>query len=131
MTDKIFAAAWAEALSGAYTDRDAYISDLALSSIWGDAEGAEVPQARIDALGSIWDAAHLSIKDIRAASGLSQAAFARHLCIPKRTVEDWERGARACPGYLRLLIAEHFGIFRRYEVCKADDPGCSFAWFRN
>lgn len=129
MMDQIFSVLMSEAFGS--SDREAYISGWALSSIWGDAEGAEVPQARIDALGSIWDAAHLSIKDIRAASGLSQAAFARHLCIPKRTVEDWERGARACPGYLRLLIAEHFGIFRRYEVCKADDPGCSFAWFRN
>lgn len=115
MTDIIFAAAWAEALSGAYTDRDAYISDLALSSIWGDPEGAELPQARIDALCSIWDTAHLSIRDIRAASGLSQAAFARRLCIPKRSIEDWERGARTCPDYLRLLLAEHFGIFRRPE----------------
>ena len=129
MMDQIFSVLMSEAFSS--SDREAYISDWALSSIWEDAEGAEVPQARVDALGSIWDAAHLSIKGIRAASGLSQDAFARHLCIPKRTVEDWERGARACPGYLRLLIAEHFGVFRRYEVYRADDPGCSFAWFRN
>lgn len=116
MTDNIFATAWAEALSDAYADRDAYVSDLALSSIWGDAEDAEVPAGRLDELGSIWDAAHLSIRDIRAASGLSQAAFARHLCIPKRTVEDWERGLRACPDYLRLLLTEHFSLFRRPEA---------------
>lgn len=116
MMDNIFAAAWAEALSGAYADRDSYVSDLALSSIWGDAEDAEVPADRLDTLGSIWDAANMSIKDIRAASGLSRTAFAEHLCIPYRTVQDWELGARACPGYLRLLIAEHFGIFRRPEA---------------
>lgn len=116
MTDKIFSAAWAEALSGAYTDRDAYISDLALSSIWGDAGDAEVPAERLAALGSLWDAAHLGIRDIRAASGLSRAAFAEHLCIPYRTVQDWELGNRACPDYLRLLLAEHFGLFRRPEA---------------
>ena len=116
MMDNIFAAAWAEALSGAYADRNSYVSDLALSSIWGDAEATEVPADRLDTLGSIWDAAHLSIKDIRAASGLSRTAFAEHLCIPYRTVQDWERGLRACPGYLRLLIAEHFGIFHRPEA---------------
>ena len=116
MTDKMFAAAWAEALSGAYTDRDSYVSDLALSSIWGDAEGAEVPADRLDTIGSIWDAAHMSIKDIRTASGLSRTAFAEHLCIPYRTVQDWELGAGACPGYLRLLIAEHFGVFHRPEA---------------
>ena len=110
MTDTIFAAAWAEALSGAYADRDAYISDWALSSIWGDAEDAEIPQERIDVLGGIWDAAHLSIKDIRAAAGLSRPAFAEHLLIPYRTVQAWELGDRSCPDYLRLLLAEHFGL---------------------
>lgn len=114
MSDQIFSALMSEAFGS--SDREAYISDWALSSIWGDAEGAEVPQARIDALGSIWDAAHLSIKHIRAASGLPRTAFAEHLCIPYRTVQDWELGARACPGYLRLLIAEHFGVFRRPEA---------------
>lgn len=116
MTDKMFAAAWTEALSGAYADRDSYVSDLALSSIWGDAEDAEVPADRLDTLGSIWDAAHMSIKDIRTVSGLSRTAFAERLCIPYRTVQDWELGTRACPGYLRLLIAEHFGVFRRPEA---------------
>ena len=116
MNNKIFSVAWTEAISGAYADRDAYVSDLALSSIWGDGEDAETPADRLDTLSSIWDAAHMSIKDIRAASGLSRTAFAEHLCIPYRTVQDWERGLRACPGYLRLLIAEHFGIFRRPEA---------------
>lgn len=116
MTDKMFAAAWAEAISGAYADRDAYVSDLALSSIWGDAEDAEVQADRLDTIGSIWDAAHMSIKGIRTASGLSRTAFAEHLCIPYRTVQDWELGARTCPDYLRLLIAEHFGLFRRPEA---------------
>lgn len=116
MTDKMFAAAWAEAISGAYADRDAYVSDLALSSIWGDAEDAEVQADRLDTIGSIWDAAHMSIKGIRTASGLSRTAFAEHLCIPYRTVQDWELGTRTCPDYLRLLIAEHFGLFRRPEA---------------
>ena len=77
---------------------------------------AEVPADRLDTIGSIWDAAHMSIKDIRTVSGLSRTAFAEHLCIPYRTVQDWELGTRACPGYLRLLIAEHFGVFRRPEA---------------
>lgn len=115
MTDKIFAAVWADALSGAYSDRDAFISDWALSSIWGDPEGAQVSQARIDALGAIFDAARMSIVEIRAKSGLSRPAFAEHLCIPYRTVQDWELENRPCPAYLRLLIAEHFGLFRRPE----------------
>lgn len=114
MTDKLFQLLFSDALA-AY-DRDAFVSDWALSSAWGDAEGAKLPADRIEVLGSIWDAAHLSIKDIRTASGLSRPAFAEHLLIPYRTVQDWELGARACPGYLRLLIAEHFGIFHRPEA---------------
>lgn len=115
MNDHLFSTIFSDALAA--SDRDAFISDWALSSAWGDAEDAEIPAARIEAIGSIWDAAHMSIKDIRSASGLSQIAFARHLCIPRRSVEDWERGLRTCPDYLRLLIAEHFGFFHRPEGC--------------
>ena len=31
-----------------YTDRDAYISDFALSSVWGDSPDADIPEERID-----------------------------------------------------------------------------------
>ena len=108
MTDRLFSAIFSDALAA--SDRDAFVSDWALSSAWGDAEDAEIPQDRIEVLGSIWDAAHLSIKDIRAAAGLSRPAFAEHLLIPYRTVQDWELGNRTCPDYLRLLLAEHFGL---------------------
>ena len=115
MTDKIYATLMAEAFAS--SDRETYISDWALSSIWGGAEDAGIPQARIAALGDIWDVAHLSIKDIRKASGMSQVAFAQHVCIPRRSIEDWERGVRTCPDYLRVLLAEHFGLFHRPEDC--------------
>ena len=50
-------------------DRDAYISDWSLSTTWGD----PVPDAewmqRVETLGRIWDAVHLTIKDIRAVTG--------------------------------------------------------------
>ena len=53
LTPAIRAALYAE--TGAYTDRDAYVSDMALSSVWGDAEDAEVPAERLALLGGIWD----------------------------------------------------------------------------
>lgn len=46
-----------------------------------------------------------SIKEIRQATGLSQAKFCEALNIPKRTLEDWEQGKRACPEYVAELIA--------------------------
>lgn len=94
---------------GSYTDRDAYVSDLSLSSIWGD--GADLP-AIADAVGRIWDAWHMSVKELRAVTGLSQAAFARRFLIPRRTVENWEstKVPNECPLYIRMLIADVLGL---------------------
>lgn len=111
MTDYQFNVLWAEALASA--DRDAFISDAALSSIWGDAPDAAIPDDRLQQLGQLWDAAHLTVKEIRAATGLSQAAFAQRFCIPRRTVENWESGTNTCPVYVRLLLAQAVGLYER------------------
>lgn len=111
MTDKQFYTIFVAALAS--TDRDAFISDWSLSSAWGDALDADSPADRIDLLARLWDAAHLTIRDIRQHTGLSQAAFATRYCIPTRTLEDWERGVRSCPDYLRLLLADSAGVYKR------------------
>ena len=111
MTDKLFNTLWTAALDCA--DRDTYVSDWALSSAWGDAPEADVPADRVEELGHLWDAAHLTIRDIRAHTGLSQAAFAVQYCIPRRTVETWESGDRQCADYVRLLLAEAAGMYVR------------------
>lgn len=95
-----------------YVDLDAYVSDLALSSVWGDAETAEIPAGRLDQLRSIYTAVNRTPKEIVAASGLSQAAFAERYCIPKRTVEDWCRGLMKCPLYTRLLLQRAEGLLQ-------------------
>lgn len=61
---------------------------------------------------NLQDAANLTIKDIRAATGLSQAAFAKHFNIPRRTVENWESGTNVCPIYVRLLLAQVVGLYK-------------------
>lgn len=111
MTDKLFSALWAAALDCA--DRDAYVSDWASSPTCGDDSAAEIPTTRIEMLGQLWDAAHLTIRNIRAHTGLSQAAFAVRYCIPRRTVENWEAGDRQCADYVRLLLAEAVGLYTR------------------
>lgn len=111
MTDKLFFSLFSAALSS--PDRDAFVSDWSLSSVWGDAPDADIPADRIDLLVRLWDAAHLTIRDIRQHTGLSQAAFATRYCIPTRTLEDWERGVRSCPDYLRLLLAQVTGLYAR------------------
>ena len=111
ITDKLFYEIFGDAIASA--DRDAFLSDWSLSSAWGDDPSADIPADRIAVVGGIWDAAHLTIRDIRQHTGLSQTAFAMRYCIPTRTLEDWERGARSCPDYLRLLLAQATGIYTR------------------
>lgn len=108
MTHDQFYAAVSEI--GNYTDRDAYISDLSLSSIWGDS--ADLPAIAYD-VGRIWDAYHMTAKELRAVTGLSQVAFGRRFLIPCRTVENWETaGANHtdCPLYTRMMIADLLGL---------------------
>ena len=113
MTDKDFASLWGKALQS--NDRDMYVAEWATSSIWGDPE--EIPDAGLcqiaDQLGTIWDVAHMGVKELWRGSGLSQAAFATRFCIPKRTIEDWCTAKRTPPDYIRLMIAEALGIIKR------------------
>ena len=113
MDDNRFYALFGAALKT--NNRDEYISDYALSSIWGDAEGDEIPAQRVEDLGAIWDVAHASIRDIRAHTGLKRTDFAARYLIPYRTMENWERGDAQCPDYLRLLLAQATGFYRRPE----------------
>lgn len=108
MTDKLFNTLWSEALAS--PDRDAYLSDWALSSTWDDTEDAQIPTDRIDRLGRIWDGAHMTARELVAASGLSQARFAVRYCIPRRTVEDWCRELRSPPDYVRLFLAKDLNL---------------------
>lgn len=104
LTPKIRAALYAETC--AYADRDAYISDMALSSIWGDAEDAEVPAERLALLGAIWDGAHRTIPELIEKYGMTQTGFAQYFNIPLRTVQNWCGGQRECPPYVAAMVAE-------------------------
>ena len=114
MTDAQFHALFGDALT--CSDRDTFISDWTLSSVWGDAPDSDIPADRIDEIGRIWDVAHMTIRDIRKITGLSQARFAERYCIPRRSVENWESETCDCPAYLRLLLAKVVGAYdRHYE----------------
>lgn len=116
MTDKQFCSIFSDALSNEGASREAFVSDWALSSIWDD-DGQDIPENRIAEIGDIWDVAHLTICDIRQHTGLSQAKFATRFCIPRRSIEDWESGARKCPDYLRLLLAQTVGLYNDRRFC--------------
>ena len=96
-----------------YTDRDAYISDLAFSSIWGDEDDYdfEIPEHRINEIGNIWDACNRSVKDICRDAGLSQRKLAEKFYIPYRTMENWCTGKRECPIYTKLMMQQILGLY--------------------
>ena len=45
------------------------------------------------------------IKQLRGETGMSQVKFAEYFEIPRRTIEDWERGIRIPPDYVVRLLA--------------------------
>lgn len=93
-----------------YIDRDAFVSDLSLSSAFP--EESDLTET-VSELSMIWEAYHMTIRDLRTAAALSRSEFSRRFCIPIRTIENWEctgPNARECPVYVRLLIAEAIGM---------------------
>lgn len=111
MTDKQFTLCAQEAQN--YNDRDAYASDMAMSSMWGDAPDAQIPTERLIKLGEIYDAVHRSVPEIASAACLSNRKLAERFCIPYRTVENWCGGQRNCPDYVRLMMQELLGQLHR------------------
>lgn len=110
--DKEFYLLWGQALASG--DRDMFVAVWAMSILWGEPTDLTdedlIEQA--DYVGKIWDAAHMTTREICAAAGLTQAAFATRFCIPKRTVEDWCRGTRTPPDYVRLMILKLLGLLQ-------------------
>lgn len=57
----------------------------------------------------------MTFKELRRLSGMTQKQFCEYFGIPKRTVEDWERGASKCPVYLMALMEYKL---RKEEIIK-------------
>ena len=98
-------------------DLDRYIAEWSTSSIfYPDADSPDINADDLaDALGNIWDVAHLTVRDIRQHLGLTQAAFAKRFCIPRRTVEGWESGGKDKP-YFVLALADITGMLKVNRV---------------
>lgn len=92
-------------------DGDRYLSEWATSSLFDTGRDDQDPDydAISDLLHAIYRAAHITVREIRTHTGLTQAAFALRYHIPKRSVENWEGGTRACPDYVRLMLAQLTG----------------------
>lgn len=105
MTSHDFYTLYGEALTS--PSEETYVAEWATSSVFDSDPDAPAPDydAIVRELSEIYRAAHITVKEIRAATGLSQARFAEAYCIPRRTLEDWETGKREPPPYIRLWLA--------------------------
>lgn len=89
--------------------RVAFLNNVTIT-VPDDASGCVDLDAEKARLSTIWDVAHLSMRELVARTGLSQTAFARCAGIPLRTVQNWCAGSRDCPAYVRFLLAEHYKL---------------------
>ena len=89
--------------------REAFLNNVILS-IPDDAPGCIDLDVEKERLSTIWDLAHLPMRELVARTGLSQTAFAKQAGVPRRTVQDWCGEKRACPTYVRFLLAEHYNL---------------------
>lgn len=87
----------------------AFLNSITLS-VPDDASGCIDLDAEKARLSTIWDLAHLPMRELVARTGLSQTAFAKQAGVPRRTVQDWCGEKRACPTYVRFLLAEHYNL---------------------
>lgn len=110
MNNKQFNIIWREALKSPDGYREVFISDWTSGSIFEEDEDLS---SLSEDVAKIWDIAHTSVKEIRAKTGLSQIKFCERFCIPRRTLEDWERGISKCPDYTRLMLVQLVGLYKR------------------
>lgn len=56
----------------------------------------------------------LTIKEMRLAAGMSQAAFGSYFGIPMRTIQNWENEVRTPPEYVLQLI--HYKLINEHMI---------------
>ena len=91
----------------AYTDQDAFVSDMLLSSAFLPTDPSTDPDlSHLDELRRIWTATAAPFREFLSDLGISQAALSRRFLIPLRTVQDWAASKREPPIYVRIFIAQ-------------------------
>ena len=96
-------------LMAADQPKEIFVNNITLS-VPGDTSDCVDLDAEKKRLSNIWDLAHLSMRELVSRTGMSQTTFAKQAGIPLRTVQDWCCEKRACPAYVRFLLAEHYNL---------------------
>ena len=89
--------------------KEIFVNNITLS-VPDDTSDCVDLDAEKDRLSSIWELAHLSMRELVSRTGMSQTAFAKQAGIPLRSGQDWCCEKRACPAYVRFLLAEHYNL---------------------
>lgn len=102
MDFELFSELYNQALQ--YEDCDMYITERG----WQDwmnsySDGNDVTVIFI-ILSSIFDIAHMDIRKMRAALGLTFKTFSELYSVPSRTVQDWEYGKNKTPEYVKKFV---------------------------
>ena len=58
----------------------------------------------------------MTIKEARVFADITQAEMSELFEIPKRTIEDWERGKMKPPEYVKKLVVEKLGSYANEEA---------------
>jgi DNA-binding transcriptional regulator YiaG len=96
-------------LMAAEQPKEIFVNNITLS-VPDDTSDCVDLDAEKKRLSNIWDLAHLSMRELVSRTGMSQTAFAKQAGIPLRSVQDWCCEKRACPAYVRFLLAEHYNL---------------------
>lgn len=91
-------------------DIDSFMDSVLGLGIW-DKENVS-KKNRKEWLENVYNAVHRPFREVVAMSGMTKAAFARHFCMPIRTLENYVAKLEP-PFYLSLSIQENLGFFHR------------------
>lgn len=107
-----FMEVWHDALDS--ENKESFVNKWLQACIWGPLSLQARRQLEVY-LCSLWDAAHMSIREMCKTAGMTQLEYAQYFDIPLRTVEAWCRGLRNPPKYDRLMMLRLLGLMPSFH----------------
>ena len=107
--------------------KDMYIADTAISRLWGDIDAFDpIPDARIEFLESLWDAAHGTLQMFANRVGMSTGNLCQTMGIDYLAYQRWQADPKSIPEYVRIMMSRAlhiipsvYGKTRNVEVTPA------------
>ena len=102
--------------AAASDNRQAFVSDWALSSMWGDPEDREtIPQERIDFLDRLWIVSGWGVSEICFRAAINIRQLEAITLTPYRTLLRWNSEDEKFSARERFLILSHLGLLPKLE----------------